>query len=110
MATIQEALDSIKDEGLKLIKDQLKDLLTSAQNDTDAKIKETGKKIGDWLVLRAKGELSDQEFEALLYSRDQLLRQYKNTLEIAAKARLEKIAIGLLNLVLDKILGFAFKA
>lgn len=108
MATIDEVISSIKDEALKLVKDQLKDLLTSAQNDTDSVIKETGKKIADWLLLRAQVKLSDDELEALLYSRDQLLRQYKNTLEIKTRARIEKISVSLINLVLDKVLGLAF--
>jgi len=105
MATIDDVVDSLKGDAVKLIKDQLKDLLTSAKSDADSIIKETGQKITDWLALRAQGKLSDDELEALIYSRDQLLRQYKNTLEIQARARVEKIAVGLINLVLDKILG-----
>jgi len=108
MASIDQALDSLKSDALKLIKGELKDLLRAAQNDVDIQIRETGKKVADWLVLRASGKLSDDEFEALLYSRDQTLRQYKNTLEIETRARVEKIAVGLLNLVLDKVLGVAF--
>ncbi|OGS97436.1 MAG: hypothetical protein A3H31_00260 [Gallionellales bacterium RIFCSPLOWO2_02_FULL_57_47] len=108
MATIDDVLNSLKDDAVKLVKDQLKDLLTSAKKDADSVVKETGQKITDWLVMRAHGKLSDDELEALLYSRDQLLRQYKNTLEIQTRARVEKIAVGLINLVLDKILGFAF--
>lgn len=105
MASIADAVDSIKDDAGKLIRQQLKELLTSAKNDADAIVKETGQKIADWLVMRAEGKLSDIELEALLYSRDQLLRQYKNTQEIKVKARVEKIAVGLVNLVLDRILG-----
>lgn len=105
MANIDDVLNSLKGDAVKLIKDQLKELLTSAKSDTDAIVKETGQKISDWLVLRAQGKLSDDELEALIYSRDQLLRQYKNTLEIQTRARVEKIAVGLINLVLDKILG-----
>ena len=108
MASIDEVLNSLKGDAIKLIKDQLKDLLTSAKNDADTIVKETGQKITDWLVLRAQGKLSDDELEALIYSRDQLLRQYKNTLEIKTRARVEKIAVGLINLVLDKILGLPF--
>ncbi len=58
--------------------------------------------------MRAKGELSDDELQALLYSRDQLLRQYKNTALIKVRARVEKIAVGLINLVLDRIIGIPF--
>lgn len=104
MATTKEVIESLQDDVVKLIKDQLKDLLTSAKKDADAIVKETGDKIAEWLVMRAKGKLSDAELEALLYSRDQLLRQYKNTLSIKARARVEKIGVGLVNLVLDKML------
>lgn len=105
MTSVSAAVKAIGDDALKFVKDELKDLLTNAKKDADGVVKETGDKIADWLVLRAQGKLSDGELEALLYSRDQLLRQYKNTLEIQARARVEKIAVGLVNLVLDKVLG-----
>lgn len=105
MASINDVLNSLKVDTVKLVKDQLKDLLTSAKEDADSIVKETGQKVSDWIVMRAQGKLSDDELEALLYSRDQLLRQYKNTLKIQTRARVEKIAVGLINLVLDKILG-----
>jgi hypothetical protein len=108
MTSVSAAVKSIGDDAAQLIKDELKDLLSTAKKDADAVIKETGDKIADWLVLRANGKLSDGEFEALLYSRDQLLRQHKNKLEIQARVRVEKIALGLVNLVLDKILGVLF--
>lgn len=84
MTSVSTAVKAIGDDALKFVKDELKDLLTSVKKDADAIVKETGDKIADWLVFRAQGKLSDGEFEALLYSRDQLLRQYKNTLEIQA--------------------------
>lgn len=105
MANIDEVLDSIKGEAVELIKQELRSLLTDAQKDADAMIRETGRKVADWLLMRAQGQLSDDELEALLYSRDQLLRQYKNTVEIETRARLEKIAVALINLVLDRLFG-----
>lgn len=105
MSKINEAISGLGGEVAKYIKDELKDLLTDAKSDSVDLIKETGKKITEWLVMRNKGQLSDAEFESLLYARDRLLRQEKNTIEIEARARLEKIAVGLVNLVLDKILG-----
>lgn len=108
MSKIDDVLDSIKGEALEMVKEQLKDLLAAAKAETDAVVRETGQKIQHWLLLRAQGELSDEELQALLYSRDQLLRQYKNTLDIKARARFEKIAVALVNLVLDKLVGLAF--
>lgn len=108
MTSVSAAVKAIGDDALTFVKDELKDLLTNAKKDADSVVKETGDKIADWLVLRAQGKLSDGELEALLYSRDQLLRQYKNKLEIQARSRVEKIAVGLVNLVLDKVLGLIF--
>lgn len=108
MASIHAAVNTIKGDALALVKDELKSLLTSAKNDAIDQIRETGEKIATWLVMRAKGELTDDEFQSLLYARDQLLRQFKNTASIEAKARTERVAVGLVNLVLDKIIGIAF--
>lgn len=110
MTDIKEVVDSIKDDALKAVKDQLADLLNSAENDTNDVIRGIGKKVGNWLLMRARGELSDSELEALLYSSDQTLRQYKNTINIEVRARCEKIAVALVNLVLDKIVGIATHA
>lgn len=108
MASISSAVNTIKDDSLALVKDELKSLLTQAKDDAIDEIRETGEKIATWLVMRAKGELTDDEFQSLLYARDQLLRQLKIKMEIDARARLERIAVGLVNLVLDKIIGIAF--
>lgn len=108
MSDIDDAMNAIKNEVAESIKEQLKALLLSAAKDTNEVINDTGKKIAYWLRLRGQGKLSDSELEALLYARDQLLRQYKNTVEIAARSQVEKIAISLVNIVLDKLLGIAF--
>lgn len=108
MSDIDDAMNAIKNEVAESIKEQLKALLLSAAKDTNEVINDTGKKIAYWLRFRGQGKLSDSELEALLYARDQLLRQYKNTAEIAARAQVEKIAISLVNIVLDKLLGIAF--
>jgi len=105
----EEAVNTLKNEALKLVKEQLKELLTSASKDADSVIKGVGEKVAKWLVMRAKGELNDRELEALLYSQDQALRQYKNTTQIKIGARVEKISVALINLVLDKILGLPFE-
>lgn len=108
MSDIDDAMNAIKNEVAESIKEQLKALLLSAAKDMDEVINDTGKKIAYWLRLRGQGKLSDSELEALLYARDQLLRQYKNTAAIIARAQVEKIAISLVNIVLDKLLGIAF--
>ncbi|HFS5792775.1 TPA: hypothetical protein ACH1J3_002020 [Citrobacter werkmanii] len=108
MSDIDDAMNAIKNEVAESIKEQLKALLLSAAKDTNEVINDTGKKVSYWLRLRGQGKLSDSELEALLYARDQLLRQYKNTVAITARAQVEKIAISLVNIVLDKLLGIAF--
>ena len=109
MSVIEDTLDALKGEVSQEIREQLGELLASAASDTRSIVKDTSAKIAEWILMRSQGRLTDEEFEALLYSRDQVLRAHKNTLNIQARARFEKIAVGLVNLVLDKLVGVAFR-
>jgi uncharacterized protein YidB (DUF937 family) len=108
MSEIDDVIKSLKGDVAELIKAQLKELLNSSKSDSIDFIRETGKKVSEWLLARANNQINDQELEALLYTRDQALRQFKNNLGIAGSVRLETISISLINLVLDKIVGIAF--
>ncbi|VEI41759.1 Uncharacterised protein [Citrobacter youngae] len=91
MSDIDDAMNAIKNEVAESIKEQLKALLLSAAKDTNEVINDTGKKIAYWLRLRGQGKLSDSELEALLYARDQLLRQYKTRWKLQQELRLRRL-------------------
>ena len=82
----------------------LLELIQGAKSEAKTVVKETGDKNKKWLELKIKGELDSDELEALLNARRRTVRQFLNSQEIATRARLEKITIGLIDLILNKAL------
>lgn len=104
MPELRDLIDTTGDEAKEFIKDSLLDLIQGAKSEAEIVVKETGEKIEKWLVLKLEGEIDSDELEALLNTRRRVVRQFLNTQEIAARARLEKITTGLIDLVLNKAL------
>ena len=105
MSTLSELIETTSDDAKELIKTNLLELIQGAKSEADSVAKETGEKIEKWLLLKIRGEIDSDELEALLNARRRTVRQFLNSQEIAARARLEKVTIGLIDLVLHKALG-----
>lgn len=108
MSNIEDILKATGEEALDLVKSNFKELLLQAKNESKDVIKETGEKIEKWVVMRAKGELDDDELESLLNTRKRVVRQFLLSQEISSKARLEKLSIGLIDIVANKFIGAIF--
>ncbi len=108
MSNIEEILRETGDEGLDLIKTSFKERLLHAKDESKTVIKETGELLEKWLVMRANGELDDDELKSLLNTRKRVIGQFLLTQEIGARARMEKISIGLIDIVIDKFIGEIF--
>jgi len=104
MSTLSDLIETTGDEAKELVKTNLLELIQGAKSEAEAVVKETGEKIEKWLVLKVSGEIDSDELEALLNARRRTVRQFLNSQEIAARARLEKVTIGLIDLVLNKAL------
>ena len=104
MSTLDELIETSGDEAKELIKTNLLELIQGAKSESETVAKETGEKIEKWLVLKVKGEFDSDELEALLNSRRRTVRQFLNSQEISARARLEKVTIGLIDLILNRAL------
>lgn len=104
MSTLSDLIEITGDEAKELIKTNLLELIQGAKSEAETIAKETGDKIEKWLVLKVKGEIDSDELEALLNARRRTVRQFLNSQEITARARLEKVTIGLIDLVLNKAL------
>jgi hypothetical protein len=100
---IDDVLKGIKDAALQEAVSSFKDLLAGAQADSSAVAKETARKIEQWMVMLRNGDLSRDEFEMLMYARDRAVRQKLNTMKIATRARVEGLAIGMIDIVLNKL-------
>lgn len=108
MPSIDDILKETGEEAVDLVKTNFKELLFQAKDESKTVIKETGEKIEKWLIMRAKGELDDDELESLLNTRKRVVRQFLLTQEIASRARLERISMGLIDIVVNKFIGKVF--
>jgi hypothetical protein len=100
---IDDVLNGIKDAAVQEAVSNFKDLLAGAKADSSALAKETAAKIERWMVMLRNGELSRDEFEMLMYARDRAVRQQLNTMKIATRARVEGLALGMIDVVLNKL-------
>jgi len=108
MSILKELLKETGDDALDLVKSTFKELLINAKNDTNEIIKETGKRLEKWIEMRAKGEIDDDELEALLNARRRTVRQFILMKEVSVRASLEKISIALVDIVSNKFIGVIF--
>lgn len=86
------------------IKKDLLDFLTQAQAEHFEFVKDAADKLKEWTELFTTGQLSEKEFKSLLRARERTIRQNLNTLEIQARARVEKILFGIIDVIKGKIL------
>ncbi len=105
MSNLSDLIGGTEDEAKELVKTSLLELIQGAKTEGEAVIKETGEKVEKWLELKLEGELDSDELEALLNTRKRVVLQFLNTQEISARARLERVSIGLIDLVLNKAMN-----
>ncbi|WP_127558283.1 hypothetical protein [Saccharospirillum alexandrii] len=101
---IQETGDTAKD----LLKKEVKSLVEDMRSDSKDFLKETGDLIEGWLIRRAKGELSNTELERLIEARKYEAEQYLNTKDIQARARVERLADRLIDLITNSAIDVIF--
>lgn len=104
MSTLSDLIETTGDDAKELIKTSLLELIRGAKSEAELVVKETGEKIEKWLVLKIEGKMDSRELKALLNARKRTVGQFLNSQEIAARARLEKVTMGLIDLVLNKAL------
>ncbi len=105
MASVSEFLDALLDETVGFSKDQLKDLIREAKNDNRVFIKHIGELTEEFIKLRALGQLTNDEFKELMEDVVDLNKMQYHKLSVQAKARAERIANGISDLVLNSLLS-----
>ena len=105
MPELDDLLKETGDEALDVIKKSFKELLAGAKSSGQEVLKETGDKVEQWTAMRARGEIDNDELEALLNARRRTVRQFLNSQEIASRAQMEKVSLGLIDVVSNKFIG-----
>jgi len=105
MSTLSDLIDTAGDELKEQAKTQLLELIQGAKEDVNDLIKESGKEVEKWLVQVKQEKMDSDELDALLRAQRRKLEQYINTGKIKASARAEELTIGLVDYIVDKVIG-----
>ena len=97
-------LDELKDEAGTLAKEELKDLLLKSLTDSNEFLKKQAVKVERYLNQLAAGEITKEQFEGYMKDIESLTRMQALKLTVEAKARAQRLADGIQNLILDKML------
>jgi len=103
MATIDDVLNGIKDDSVQAAKKQLQDLLQQAKADSSEFAKENAADLEQWLVQLSKGELDQDEFNALIAAQRATAEQWVNTQAIAGQGRARDLTLTVLDIAVQKI-------
>jgi len=105
MATWQDFIDALKDEGRTLAKDDLKALVASAKDDRDVLIQRQGRKLERYLSQLAAGMITTEEFSG--YAKDLVTLTMMESAALAqeAQTRAHRLAMGIADLVLKGLLS-----
>jgi hypothetical protein len=105
MAGISEFIDSLVKDGKVFAKDELKSLLKDAGEDNRLFIRHMGELTEEFIKLRALNQINNDEFSELMGNVVDLNKMQFQKLSVAAKARAQKIANGLTDLVLNSLMA-----
>ena len=105
MSNLNELLKETGDAVKDAIRKEYKELLDAGKKESESVIKETADKVEQWLKMRAEGSLDNDELEELISARRRTVQQFILSQEIKTRAHLERVSLGLLDLVMNKLVG-----
>jgi hypothetical protein len=103
MAAIDDILNGIKDESVQAAKDELQSLLQQAKTDSSQFAQQNAANLEQWLVQLSQGQLSQDEFNALIAAQRSTAEQWVNTQAIAGQARARDLTLKVLDIAVQKI-------
>jgi hypothetical protein len=103
MAAIDDVLNGIKDDSVQAAKDELQSLLQQAKSDSSQFAQENAADLEKWLVQLSKGELDQDEFNALIAAQRSKAEQWVNTQAIGGQARARDLTLKVLDIAVQKI-------
>jgi hypothetical protein len=104
MAGISEFIDTLVKDSTTFAREELKALVKDAKEDNRLFIKHMGELTEEFIKLRALNQIDNSEFEELMKDVVNLNKMQFQKLSVAAKARAQRIADGLTDLVLNSLL------
>jgi len=100
-----EFLYSLKDDAGVLAKDAIKDTIILAKNDSEAFLKRQGEKLELYTEQIASSKITKAQYEGYVRDLVALTEMHALKMDVAAKARAQKFANDIKDLVIDKLLS-----
>ncbi|HEX9628097.1 MAG TPA: hypothetical protein VGA00_14245 [Acidiferrobacterales bacterium] len=103
MSKFTDFIDSIKDEGGKLAKDELKDLIATAKKDASDFVRLQATNLERWTIMLAEGDLTSKGYRKVVKKLEVLTELENIRLDVKAKARAQRLAEGIRDLVVKQL-------
>lgn len=104
MSGVEKYLKEILGESKEFARKELCNLVKEAKSDSESFIRKQGERLEKYLKKLAEGKITKAEFKSLVKGLATLGKIRKLRISVEAKARAEKIAKGIEDLVLNKLL------
>jgi hypothetical protein len=102
----EEFFQEIVDGTGELIKDEVKEMLDSARNDSDEFLQRQAEKIVKYLNQLAMGKINKRQIEGYLMDIKALTEMHVLQLSVAARARAQRLTRGISELIVKRLLAF----
>lgn len=101
----EDFIDNLRDEAGKLAKDELKDLVKTAKEDSEEFIKRQGEKLELYLNQLAMGEVTKEQFEGYILDIRDLTEMKVLEMSVEAKAKAQRLGKGIVNLIINGLIS-----
>ncbi len=101
----EKLFDLLKSDEAKPLKEELISLINSAQTDTEEFLKRQGGKLELYLIQLAEEQISREQFEGYVQDIHDLTKMQALKMSVASKARAQRFAKDIANLVLKRLLA-----
>ncbi len=101
----EDFINGIKDEAGKLAKTELIGLVKNTKNDSEEFLRKQGDKLELYFKQLAEGLITKDQFKGYVEDIKTLTELHALKMSVAAKARAQKLASGIGDLILDGLLS-----
>lgn len=103
MSKFTDFIDGIKDEGGKLAKQELKQLVSSSKKDTSDFVRLQAENLERWTLMLADGDITAKGYKKLVKKMEVLTQLETIKLKVAAKASAQRLANGIQEMVVKSL-------
>jgi hypothetical protein len=101
----EDFIDNLGNESAALLKDELRTLITTAKDDSQAFIQRQGEKLELYLNQLAEGSITKEQFEGYITDIKDLTRMQSLKMSVAGKASAQRIVKGITKLVINGLMA-----